>query len=51
VLLAAPDTRRFVRKLVEIELPELRVVSFAELLPELTLQPLATASLQGMDLD
>jgi type III secretion protein V len=51
VLLAAPDTRRFVRKLLETELPELRVISFAELLPEIALTPLATATLVGMDGD
>lgn len=51
VLLAAPDTRRFVRKLLETELPELRVVSFAELLPEVALTPLATATLAGTDSD
>ncbi len=45
VLLAAPDTRRFIRKLIENEFPDLRVVSFAELLPELSLSPLATATI------
>jgi type III secretion protein V len=45
VLLTQPDVRRFVRKLVESELPELQVVSFAELLPEVTLRPLARASM------
>ncbi len=48
VLLAAPDTRRFVRKLIETELPELRVVSFAELLPELTLEPRGSVQLAGL---
>ncbi len=38
VLLASPDVRRFFRKLVETELPELQVVSFAELEPELRLE-------------
>jgi len=47
VLLAAPDTRRFIRKLIEPELPDLRVLSFAELLPELRLAPLATATVVG----
>ncbi|MFO0566785.1 MAG: FHIPEP family type III secretion protein, partial [Polyangiaceae bacterium] len=45
VLLTQPDVRRFVRKLVEVELPELRVVSFAELLPEIAIQPRGKASL------
>src|SRR5579872_6215701 len=34
VLLTQPDIRRFVRKLIEAELPDVWVVSFAELLPE-----------------
>ena len=42
-LLTQPDIRRFVRKLLEIDFPELRVVSYAELLPELAVKPLATA--------
>ncbi|HEU4404951.1 MAG TPA: flagellar biosynthesis protein FlhA [Polyangiaceae bacterium] len=45
VLLTQPDVRRFVRKLVESDLPELEVVSFAELLPEVSLRPLAKASM------
>ncbi len=44
VLLTASDTRRFVRKLIETELPHVRVTSYAELLPEVTVQPLATAT-------
>ncbi|HSU39423.1 MAG TPA: FHIPEP family type III secretion protein, partial [Polyangiaceae bacterium] len=42
-LLTQPDIRRFVRKLLEVDFPELRVVSYAELLPELAVKPLATA--------
>jgi type III secretion protein V len=42
-LLTQPEIRRFVRKLVEVDLPELRVVSYAELLPEIALKPVATA--------
>lgn len=45
VLLTQPDIRRFVRKLVESELPDLTVVSFAELLPEVSLRPLGKAVL------
>jgi type III secretion protein V len=45
VLLTQPDIRRFVRKLVESEIPELTVVSFAELLPEVSLRPLGKAVL------
>ena len=48
VLLTQPDIRRFVRKLVESELPDATVVSFAELLPEVTLRPLARANLAGI---
>jgi type III secretion protein V len=47
-LLTQPDIRRFVRKLVEIDLPELRVVSYAELLPELAVKPVAKATLSGI---
>jgi type III secretion protein V len=43
VILTQPDVRRFVRKLVETELPDLWVVSFAELLPEVALKPIARA--------
>jgi type III secretory pathway component EscV len=36
------------RKLIESELPDSVVVSFAELLPEVTLRPLARANLAGI---
>jgi type III secretion protein V len=48
ILLTQPDIRRFVRKLVENDLPDATVVSFAELLPEVTLRPLARANLAGI---
>ncbi len=48
VVLTQPDIRRFVRKLVENDLPDATVVSFAELLPEVTLRPLAKANLAGI---
>ncbi len=48
VLLAAPDTRRFVRRLIETDLPQLNVVSAAELLPEIALEPLATATITNL---
>ncbi len=48
VLLTQPDIRRFVRKLLEPELPDLTVVSYAELLPEITLRPLGRATLVGL---
>ena len=48
IVLTQPDIRRFVRKLVENDLPDATVVSFAELLPEVTLRPLARANLAGI---
>jgi type III secretion protein V len=45
VLLAQPDIRRFVRKLLELELPELDVVSSVELVPDLTVRAVARATL------
>jgi type III secretion protein V len=43
VILTQPDIRRFVKKLLESELPSVEVVSYAELLPEVALRPLARA--------
>jgi type III secretion protein V len=48
VFLTQPDIRRFMRKLLEPEVPDATVVSFAELLPEVTLRPLARADLVGI---
>ena len=48
VLLTQPDVRRYVRKLVESQFPEMRVVSYADLMPEISLRPLGRASLTGM---
>jgi type III secretion protein V len=45
VILTRPDIRRFVRKLIETDLPMVRVVSYAELLPELAIRPVATVRL------
>jgi type III secretion protein V len=45
IILTRPDVRRFVRKLIETELPSVRVVSYAELLPELAIKPVATVRL------
>jgi type III secretion protein V len=47
-LLTQPDIRRFVRKLLELDFPELRVVSYAELLPEIAIKPLGTARVTGL---
>jgi type III secretion protein V len=48
LILTQPDIRRFVKKLVEIDLPSARVVSYAELLPEVRIQPIGKASLSGI---
>jgi type III secretion protein V len=48
VILTQPDVRRFVRKLIEVDLPDATVVSYAELLPEIALQPVARATLKGI---
>ena len=41
VLLAPADIRRYVRKLLEADFPDLRVVCAAELLPEIIIRPIA----------
>ena len=48
MILAAPDIRRFVRKLLDVDLPGTTVVSFAELLPEIALRPVAQANMVGI---
>ena len=48
VILTQPDIRRFVKKMVESELPGVTVTSYAELLPEVALRPLARANLAGI---
>ena len=48
VVLTQPDIRRFVRKLIDTDFPDAEVVSFAELLPEVSLRPLARANLVGL---
>jgi type III secretion protein V len=45
VILTQPDIRRFVRKLIELDLPDVRVVSYAELLPEVSIKPVSRATL------
>jgi type III secretion protein V len=40
VLLTAIDVRRFVRKLIEGEFPDMAVVSYQEIVPEIKIQPL-----------
>lgn len=41
VLLTSMDVRRYVKKLIELEIPELPVLSYQELTQEITIQPLA----------
>lgn len=45
VILTQPDIRRFVRKLIEVERPDVRVISYAELLPETRIALTARASI------
>ncbi|MEW6605859.1 MAG: type III secretion system export apparatus subunit SctV [bacterium] len=40
VILTSQEIRRYVRKLVEIQFPHLAVLSYQELTPEITIQPL-----------
>lgn len=40
VLLTAIDVRRYVRKLIETEFPDVAVISYQEVLPEIRIQPL-----------
>ncbi|MDE3045531.1 MAG: type III secretion system export apparatus subunit SctV [Verrucomicrobiota bacterium] len=45
VLLAGIDVRRFVRKLIESEFPDMAVVSYQEIVPEIRIQPLGRVQL------
>lgn len=45
VLLTAIDVRRFTRKLIEGEFPDLPVVSYQEVVPEIKIQPLGRVQL------
>ena len=45
VLLTAIDVRRFVRKLIEGEFPDMAVVSYQEIVPEIRIQPLGRVHL------
>jgi type III secretion protein V len=48
IVLTQPDIRRFVRKLLEPELPDVRIVSYAELLPEIAVKPLGRATVANL---
>lgn len=45
VMLTAIDVRRFVRKLIESEFPDVAVVSYQEIIPEIRIQPLGRIQL------
>ena len=45
VLLTRADIRRYVRKLIEVDLPDVSVLSYQELPPELSVLPLARVTL------
>lgn len=45
VLITSMDIRRYIRKLIEMELYDLPVLSFQELTPEINVQPLARVNL------
>ena len=47
VILTNTDIRRFVRKLVESDLPQVSVLSFDELPMDLTIQPMGRATLEA----
>ncbi len=47
-ILTQPDIRRFVKKVLDADLPDATVVSFADLIPELNLRPVARAHLGGL---
>jgi type III secretion protein V len=40
IMLTAIDVRRFARKLIEMEFPDIHVVSYQEIVPEIRIQPL-----------
>jgi len=48
VLLTQPDIRRYIRKLLEPDFPDLRVISSAELLPEISIKPLGRATIVNL---
>ncbi len=45
VLLTQPDVRRFLRRLLEVDLPDVAVLSYQELAPEVSVQPLGRVGL------
>ena len=49
VVVTDMELRRFVRKMVELEFPQLAVLSYQELTPELNVQPVARISMRPSD--
>ena len=49
VMLTSMDIRRYVRKLIELDLEELPVLSMQELTPDVTVQPLGRIQLEGVN--
>jgi type III secretion protein V len=47
VLISSPEIRRFVRKLIESDLPDVQVISSNELLPDVVLRPVGKVSPYG----
>ncbi len=46
IIITDAEVRRFVRKMVELEFPELTVLSYQELAPELNIQPVGRISMR-----
>ncbi|WP_192875505.1 FHIPEP family type III secretion protein, partial [Candidatus Similichlamydia epinepheli] len=46
VVLTAIDVRRFVRKLIEMEIQDVAVISYQEVIPEIRIQPLGRIQLR-----
>ncbi len=51
VLLTAYDLRTHIRKLIELNLYDLPVLSFQELAPQITIQPLGNINLARLELE
>ena len=47
VVLTSMEIRRYVRRLLEVELPDLAVLSYNELLPQIQSQPVARVTVEG----
>lgn len=47
VLITAIDVRRFARKLIEMEFPDVAVISYQEVIPEIRIQPLGRIQLEA----